>query len=351
MEKFKKASVYVLLTASSSWGLLTPAVASAGFISSLLNRITPQASASAEYQNSQTIRLLAPATNLDPNPSVGGGDVSVVDDSALVPQDGPSGTSADIEAKAPASAVSVYVVHAGDNLSTIAEMFDVSVNTIKWANDIGTGTIHEGQTLVILPVSGIYHTVKSGDTTASLAKKYSAEESEILEHNDIGGALAAGTKVLIPNGTLAAAPAAKPVSAVKKTSSGTGIGATVAAGGPAISGYYGWPVAGGVITQGVHGYNGIDIGASNGTPIYASAAGTVVVALGGGGYNGGYGNYVVVQHTNGTQTLYAHMSSVQTTSGASVAKGEQIGTVGNTGKSTGNHLHFEVRGAANPFAK
>lgn len=351
MEKFKKISVYVLLTAGSSWGLLVPTVASAGFLSALLQRITPQASAAAQPQNSQTLRLLAPATNLDPNPSVGGGDVHVVDDSALVPQDGPSGTAADIDAKAPASAVSVYVVRAGDNLSTIADMFDVSVNTIKWANDLTTGTIHEGQTLVILPVSGVYHTAKAGETIASLAKKYNAEESEILEHNDISGALKAGDKILIPNGTLASAPAAKPLVAAKKPGAGTGAGATVAAGGPAISGYYGWPVAGGVITQGVHGYNGIDIGAQNGTPIYASAGGTVVVALGGGGYNGGYGNYVVVQHSNGTQTLYAHMSRVMTTTGATVEKGEQIGAVGNTGKSTGNHLHFEVRGAANPFAK
>lgn len=351
IEKLKKTFVYVLLTTSSSVGIFAPTAASAGFfsLSSLLQKITPAASAAAEPQNSQTLRLLAPATNLDPNPSVGGGDVHVVDDSALVPQDGPSGTSADIEAKAPASAVSVYVVRAGDNLSTIADMFDVSVNTIKWANDLTSGTIHEGQTLVILPVSGVYHTVKAGDTTASLAKKYNAQESEILEHNDISGALAVGDKILIPNGTLASAPAAKPLVAAKKTS--TGVGATVAAGGPAVSGYYGWPVAGGVITQGIHGYNGIDIGAPNGTPIYASAGGTVVVALNNGGYNGGYGNYVVVQHQNGTQTLYAHMSRVMTTTGATVSKGEQIGAVGNTGKSTGNHLHFEVRGAANPFAK
>jgi murein DD-endopeptidase MepM/ murein hydrolase activator NlpD len=277
---------------------------------------------------------------------VGGGDVSVVAGSALVAQDGPSGTVADIEARPPASAVSVYVVRAGDNISTIADMYDVSVNTIKWANDLKTGTIHEGQTLVILPVSGVYHTVKAGDTVASLAKKYKADEDEIREHNDLSGELAAGAKLLIPNGTIAAAPA--PAKAVVRT--GSGAGATVSAGGPAIAGYYGNPVPGGVLTQGVHGYNGIDIGAPAGTPIYASAGGTVVVAIANGGYNGGYGNYVVVQHPNGTQTLYAHMSRVSVGSGTSVEKGTQIGTVGNTGKSTGNHLHFEVRGAANPFA-
>ncbi len=342
----------MLLASGSSWGLFAPTVASAGFfsISSLLSSITPQASAASLSQNSQTIALLAPATNIDPNPSVGGGDISVVDSSALVPQDGPSGTSADIEAKPSSSAVSVYVVRPGDNLSSIAEMFDVSVNTIKWANDLSTGTIHEGQTLVILPVSGVRHTVVKGDTTASLAKKYRADADEIRAHNDISGDLVVGKEILIPNGQITPAPVAK-VAAKTRTYSGVGAGATVAAGGPAIAGYYGWPVAGGVITQGLHGYNGVDIGAPNGTPIYAAAAGTVVVALFNGGYNGGYGNYVVVQHANGTQTLYAHMSVVTTSMGATVSKGAQIGRVGSTGKSTGNHLHFEVRGAANPFAK
>lgn len=353
MEKLKKAFVYLALISGSSWGLLAPAIASAGFfsISSLLSSITPQASASAPTQNSQNVPLLAPATNIDPNPSIGGGDIHVVDNSALMPQDGPSGTSADIEARPSSSAVSVHVVREGENISTIAEMYDVSVNTIKWANDLSSSVIHEGQTLVILPVSGVRHKVASGDTVASLAKKYSAEESEIRAHNDISGDLVVGKEILIPNGTIAVAPSVK-TAPKAKSSSGSGAGATVAAGGPAAAaGYFGWPVAGGVITQGIHGYNGIDIGAPNGTPIYAAAAGTVVVALGNGGYNGGYGNYVVLRHENGTQTLYAHMTSVQTTTGATVEKGAQIGTVGNTGKSTGNHLHFEVRGASNPFAR
>lgn len=342
-EKLKKALLYILLTTSSSWGVLAPTVASAGVfsLSSLLQSFTPQANASARAQNSQTLPLLAPATNIDPNPSVGGGDVKVVDGSALVAEVGPSGTVADIESRTPSSAVSVHVVREGENISTIAEMYGVSVNTIKWANDLSSSVIHEGQELVILPVSGIYHTVKSGDTVASLAKKYNAEEGEIREHNDIGTSLTAGDKILIPNGTIAAAPAPRPVA--RPTTGGS---ATT----PSSSGSpYSWPVAGGVLTQGVHGYNGIDIGAPAGTPIYASAAGRVVVARA-SGYNGGYGSYVVIQHQN-SQTLYAHMSTVLVSPGETVEKGETIGRVGNTGKSTGNHLHFEVRGAINPFAR
>ena len=85
-----------------------------------------------------------------------------------------------------------------------------------------------------------------------------------------------------------------------------------------------------------------------GTPIRASAGGVVIISRS-SGYNGGYGSYVVISHSNGTQTLYAHMNKVQAIQGTTVAQGELIGTVGSTGKSTGPHVHFEVRGAANPF--
>ena len=348
MEKLKKFSVYVLLASGSSWGLLTPAVASAGFfsISSLLSSITPQASASSKPQNSQTLPLLSAATNIDPNPSVGGGDISVVDGSALVSQEGPSGTSADIEARPSSSAVSVYVVREGDNLSTIAQMYDVSVNTIKWANDLQSGVIKEGQELVILPVTGIYHTVKPGDTVASLAKKYSAQESEIREHNDLMGELAAGAKILIPNGTIASAPAPAKPSAARAPAAGASVSVSASSG----SSNYIKP-ASGVITQGLHGNNGVDIGAPEGTNVVASAAGTVIVAR--TGWNGGYGNYVVIQHKQ-SQTLYAHLSQISVSSGASVAQGQKVGEVGHTGQvsgATGNHLHFEVRGAANPFSR
>jgi murein DD-endopeptidase MepM/ murein hydrolase activator NlpD len=119
--------------------------------------------------------------------------------------------------------------------------------------------------------------------------------------------------------------------------------------GALISGYYGNPVPGAIVTQGIHGWNGVDLGAPSGTPIYAAAAGTVIVSKV-GGYNGGYGNYVVIDHGNGTQTLYSHFSSVSVSLGEAVSKGERLGGVGRTGDATGNHLHFEVRGARNPFA-
>ena len=103
-------------------------------------------------------------------------------------------------------------------------------------------------------------------------------------------------------------------------------------------------------TQGLHGpgKRGIDIGAPTGTPIYASASGTVLLAR--TGWNGGYGNMVIIQHPNGTKTLYGHMSKLGARTGANVSRGEVIGYVGSTGRSTGPHVHFEVFNARNPGA-
>ena len=84
-------------------------------------------------------------------------------------------------------------------------------------------------------------------------------------------------------------------------------------------------------------------------PVRAAAAGTVIVASGAGGWGGGYGKYIVIKHSNGVQTLYGHLSQVTVSVGETVTSGENIGKCGNTGKSTGPHLHFEVRGAKNSF--
>jgi len=322
-------------------GLFAPAQAGAGLLSdfiSALKATANEAEASTLKGNLQALELPKPAMNFDPSAGRGGGDITIVDDSALVPEEGPSGTLADIE-RPKNSTISIYVVQTGDTLSDIAEMFDVSVNTIKWANDIPpSGTIRVGQTLTILPVTGIKYTIKKGDTLASIAKKYDGDAQEIANFNGIEGALSAGTEIIIPDGVVPAT--AK--TAVKKGSSGVSVGTS------APSGYYLRPVAGGKRTQGIHGYNGIDIGAAHGTPILASASGQVIIAKG-SGWNGGYGQYVVIKHDNGTQTLYAHASSVIVSAGQTVQQGQVIAYMGSTGKSTGTHLHFEVRGARNPF--
>ncbi|MBY0294237.1 peptidoglycan DD-metalloendopeptidase family protein [Patescibacteria group bacterium] len=299
--------------------------------------------------------LLSPAVNIDPSPSVGGGDISMVDGSALISQEGPSGTAADIENLPTNQQISVYTVREGDTLSGIADMFNVSINTIIGANDIRNGIIRPGQTLIILPITGIQHTVIKGETMSSLAKKYNSDAHGIAVYNGLadGQSLTVGTVLLIPNGVLSTPAPAKSKSnttKIKNIASGKTTEPYLGGSGPAISGYYAWPVATGVVTQALHGWNGVDIGAPKGTSIYAAAGGTVIIANGNGGWNGGYGSYVVIQHPNGTQTLYAHMSKVLITPGTQVDQGDVIGKVGSTGESTGFHLHFEIRGATNPFA-
>ena len=216
-------------------------------------------------------------------------------------------------------------------------MFGVSKNTIVWANDIGSGSIKEGQTLVILPVTGVRHTVKKGETLASITKKYGGDIDEVKSFNSITGALAVGDVVIVPDGDMGSYSYTAPKK--KGSSSKSSVVAN--------SGYYIRPTTG-IRTQGVHGYNAIDIGTPVGTPVVASASGQIIVSKD-YGWNGGYGNYIVIQHPNGTQTLYGHNSQNIVYVGQNVVQGQVVGYSGNTGKSTGPHLHFEIRGAKNPF--
>jgi len=213
-------------------------------------------------------------------------------------------------------------------------MFGVSSNTIIWANDVTNSTISPGETLIILPMSGVRHEVKEGDTISSIARKYDGDVDEIRDFNDISNdnTLVAGEFINIPDGEvkeIVSKPPEKPASATA-----------------------GWlirPISGGVKTQGIHGYNAVDLAAPVGTPVMASASGTVMTAKADGGWNSGYGNYVIIKHPNGVQTLSSHFGSVIVGAGQYVVQGQIIGYIGMTGKTTGPHVHFEVRGAINPF--
>ena len=292
--------------------------------------------------NSQTISLLQAARNVDPIAAYGGGNIRIVDDSALVPELGPSGTLADIEPVASSNQISVYIVREGDTISQIAEMFGVSPNTVRWANNIVSKShISPGQTLIILPITGVQHTIAKGDTLSTIAEEYDADESEILEYNELASAalLSVGDTLMIPDGAFGIG---------ENDHSGSASHAAVkGAGGPSYTCYYIHPLPGSVRTQGLHGYNAVDFGASYGAAIRAAAPGTVIISR--GGWNGGYGDYIVVEHPNGTQTLYSHMSDRIVGSGTGVVQGQVIGYVGSSGRSTGPHLHFEIRGARNPF--
>ncbi len=304
-----------------------------------------------------------PATNIDPVGGTGGGDIDIVDSSALVSQEGPSGTLADI-VKPKNGSVSTYVVRPGDTLSVVAKLFGVTPGTITSINDIPNGSkLVVGQKLTILPITSIPYTVLKGDTIASIAKKTGGDVGEIESFNNIDDTtLQVGASILIPNGEAPTIVATKPTTNGKSNgtaskSKSTGkvkIGAEPAHnvgpdGSASEIAYYIAPLSSYVETQGIHGYNAVDLAAPSGTPIVASATGDVVVARE-GGWNGGYGSYVVIQHDNGSQTLYAHMSKVSTYDGAHVVQGQVIGYVGQTGLATGPHVHFEIRnGIKNPF--
>ncbi len=296
-------------------------------------------------KNSETTVLRA-ATNFDPNPNKGLGDeIQTSGGKALLAYAHLSQTAAYGADATQPGRISVYVVRPGDTLSEIADMFGVSVNTIIWANDLKNARdVHPGNTLIILPVSGIEHTIVRGDTLASLARRYGADADEIAKFNGLDSTTTfkVGSTVIVPDGEIADPEPPKRPSPAPARSPSRG-------GGTFLAGYFGNPLPGGIITQGLHDWSAVDIGAARGTPIYAAAQGAVIIARGGGARNGGYGNYVVITHDNDSQTLYSHMSSVIVSSGQSVSKGQTIGYVGSTGRATGPHLHFEVRGAQNPL--
>jgi len=265
-------------------------VVRAAFLSFFANGSTSAAErgndAQASYPNSQTLALLQAAHNIDPTPSRGGGDVKTEDGVALVAEATPFTSSAqDQMAPAAPDQISLYLVQDGDTLSQVAKMFGVSVNTIVWANELSSSNdIHPGETLLILPISGVQHTVEKGDTIASIAEKYHGNEEEILAYNGIeADALSVGATVTVPGGEIEEKQATYSGDSVAQASQRS------------ISGYFIHPLPGAVRTQGIHGYNAVDYGAAVGTPIRAAADGRVIVSRV-GGWNGGYGSYIVIDH-------------------------------------------------------
>ncbi|MCX7928917.1 MAG: M23 family metallopeptidase [Patescibacteria group bacterium] len=230
-----------------------------------------------------------------------------------------------------------YIVNEGDTLSSIADKFGVSLETILWQNNLTkTSKIKPGQIIQVLPVTGVAHKVQKGDTVYSIAKKYDTEPQSIVDFpfntfsNDETFEIAVGQLIIVPDGVK---PEEKPSAPrVRQTTPNAG---TVVA-----SGMFVWP-ANGTITQGYSWYHkGIDIANRAAPDVLASDSGTVIVA--GWPDNYGYGNRVIIDHGNGYKTLYAHLQKIYVTAGQTVARGNAIGKMGSTGRSTGTHLHFEI---------
>ncbi len=249
----------------------------------------------------------------------------------------------------PRSETVTYTVQNGDTLSGVADKFSISADTIRWENSIRGDSISVGDQIMILPVTGISHKVRQNDTIYTIAKRYDANAQAIVDFpfNDFANpqtfSLVIGQNIIVPDGIQ---PAAQPTYIRRQPFVASGPVSVTGAG-------FTWPVRGTLNQYYAWYHQGIDIGNSSGTPIVAAQDG-VVSAVYPGGWNGGYGVHVIVSGSNGYTTLYAHMSGINVGAGQSVSAGSTVlGWVGSTGRSTGPHLHFEIRGSngfANPLS-
>lgn len=256
-----------------------------------------------------------------------------------------------------------YTVATGDSIFGIAEEFDLEPETVLWANyDVLNDDPHMisvGQTLVIPPVDGILYEWQEGDTLEKIAEKYYANVDDILLYpgNNLdmtNPTIDPGTMVMIPDGYRAYTTWVVPSVA----SDDAGVNTTIlGSGGCATSvGFVGtytfiWPTPYRIISGNDYwsGHQALDMMCYLGDGITASDSGVVIYS---GAISGGYGNMVMIDHGNGYQTLYAHLSTIYVTCGQSVYQGQVIGACGSTGNSTGPHLHFEIRlngGFINPW--
>lgn len=234
-----------------------------------------------------------------------------------------------------------YTVEDGDTLASIAKKFGVDTDSIKWLNnDINEKKLKLGSILRIPPVTGVVHTVKSGETVYSIGKRYNVSAQAIVDFpfneftNDETFALAIGQQLIVPDGEMPEEVTTSPRGNLANQ-------LTPNAGAVSATGNWIWPATG-TITQSFRSWHkGLDIANHNGGNILAADSGTVIVA--GWPDNTGYGNRVMINHGNGYQTLYGHLSKIAVVVGQTVKRGDVVGQMGSTGRSTGTHLHFEIR--------
>ena len=244
-----------------------------------------------------------------------------------------------IQSEKPRDKVLTYTVEKGDNIGSIGRKFGISGDTIRWANNLSSDGLTVGQQLKILPVTGMVHKVEAGETVFSIAKKYNTDPQKIVDFtfNEFAGngesfALVTGQMLIVPDGIK---PSEQPF--IKRQ--------VLIAQGPI-------PVSGGGFTFPFRGeisqfyswyHPGVDIAGTYGGPVYAAHSGTVTV-VSVGTYDGGYGNNIWISKGDGIESHYAHLSSVAVSVGQTVIGGQTIiGYNGSTGRSTGPHVHFEIR--------
>lgn len=280
-------------------------------------------------------------------PTLGVGEVlsSVAPPSASIADLNSEGMSmATQESVKPRDEVLDYIVQSGDTLSSVAHKFDVSGETIMWANDL-TGKnpiLKPGQVLKIPPVTGVVHKVKRGETVYSIAKKYDVDPQKILNYpfNDFVDldtfALNVGQNLVVPDGVMPEESNGNPSVTRPPAPQYLAKGSM---------GKLLFPTTGTITQQPVWYHMALDIANRASPDVYAAESGTAVTVT---CIKGGYGCHVVLTHADGTQTLYGHLQSFYISQGAKVDRGQAIGRMGSTGRSTGTHLHFEVRIGGHP---
>lgn len=227
--------------------------------------------------------------------------------------------------------VVTHVVQRGETLWDIALAYGIDVDTILAANDIpDINRLQVGEELAILTVRGALHTVRRGESLWDISRAYDVSIDEIVSTNNIANPsrIQVNQELIIPGGQAAAAALRR-----EQLVSSTG----------QLLRNFDWPTRGRISSR--YGprwgrkHYGLDLAVPIGTPIYAAAAGTVTHA----GSMGTYGIIVIIDHGNGVETRYAHLNRTLVSVGQRVQRGALIAHSGNTGNSTGPHLHFEIR--------
>ncbi|MCL5439106.1 MAG: peptidoglycan DD-metalloendopeptidase family protein [Patescibacteria group bacterium] len=238
----------------------------------------------------------------------------------------------------PRDKVVIYKVEKGDTLSTVAKKFDISMDTIRWVNDLTGDSLTIGDELQILPVSGIYHKVAKGESVYTIAKKYDTNPQQIVDFpfNEFANpetfALVEGQMLMVPDGVK---PAEQPTYIRRQVYIAQGP-ITISSAG------FTWPLRGGISQFASWYHMALDITSPVGTPIVAANSGRISQIIL-GTWDGGYGDNLYIDSGNGYVTHYAHMSGVNVSVGDDVVAGKTvIGWIGMTGRTTGPHLHFEI---------
>lgn len=259
------------------------------------------------------------------------------------------------EIEIPRKEITPHTVQQGETLNSIADSYNISTETIMWANELNSvHFIKFGDVLRIPPMDGTLHTVSSGESLSFIASLYSVSQGSIINANGLANPnhIFQSQRLLIPG--------AQPIDHNHSHNHNNNhnnnpriVSTQTPYSYPDLGeGYFIRPTTG-RISQGLHPHNAVDIDDVCGVDVFASADGIVDIVSKGNYRNTGYGNYVLINHSDTVKTLYAHLSSIVVSKSKVVSRGELIGYMGNTGYSIGAadrcHLHFEVHGAKNPF--